>query len=995
MLELIFYSKIPELKRTICERMELSARNRVIFMLPSMSNEELLADTLRAPGGWFGDSPEIWSWSEMYARLSGRPRRVIDLPDSRLILMYILNGVLSEIESRGRKVPPGVRRRGFPDLLSSAIRELLLEDVEPDRLLRDDESTSVGACVQPRELLYEIYGDYLIYLDENGLADSSWMPSLIREAITAARPEYLNGRVLYWIGFLSFTGAQLKLIRTMSVLKEIWGIDFDMEFHSPYSGVDGFPDASRQLGLVHENQFAGGGSLARMTFSGIAGQYDGVAAEIAGLRDGSGRLSEILSKLSCEGSQSDVGIMVDPVRLPLMEAALRRFGIPFQSRSEIPVSDTIAMDLCRSAWEAYRLNWPAKRTEHLCRHPLFRVSADRGLSGRTCPDPSAVSLEMPEGLRSWIGFLSKREGEEGRAAIQNLERLNAFCCYLDDPDGHTASELLSSLLSIAGDGEWESRLSSIAGDSIDLDGIVRSVASARLKIAQKLEAAADAKPPLGPASGLRLSGPAAMNYLLDWGHSAGTALPPPRSGVVTLYGSTPPVLTTHGIWIMTDADQTRFSGSAAEHPLLGTDVRDSVNRITEDGDSHLLTTHERRKRSEALFRRLLAVGGRLTVIVRSKTDSQGRPQGDSLFLKSLLDDAESGWVEAERVEITEDLSRADSGDLSGRRRLSRGEFPRAASYPKEYMRRDASGKIRVSASSIDEWINCPFLYWCGNIASVRPPAGGVGLFDRTLQGTVMHRVWQAVWTGYAARTSREERATIQGTLLSVWDRAVSEMSADYPALRDSRFSVPLTELKADMSDAAVLQDEVEARAGAAGLVRVAAKLEYPLPACELRNISFFGRSDRIDIWRTPSGPAAVIVDYKLGRSARYLDSLQLATYAAMLTRAPESGGGMQMPVGFCYIGHSDSCLRGGFPPELELIYTKGGRRRGFDLGESIAKAVAAMDEMDTSLVSGRFPARYDSDSCDACAFQTLCRRSERSGFYDTGEEEAGVEGQDE
>ncbi|MDR3354328.1 MAG: PD-(D/E)XK nuclease family protein [Synergistaceae bacterium] len=1011
MLKLSCYSKIHELKRIVCEKVESSARSKKIFMVPSMSSAEPLADMLRGPGEWFGDGPEIWSWAEMYARLSPerKRRRGIDLPDSRLVLAYILGGVMSNIESRGKRVPPGVRRRGFPDVLSSAVRELLLEDVEPDKLLFDDAAPSMNDLVLPHELLYGVYGDYLIYLEENGLADNSQMPSLTREAITAACPEYLNDSALYWIGFLSFTGAQLRLIKTMSGLGETWGVGFDMEFLSPHSGMEGFRDASEQLGLVCENRFERGGSIARMTSSNTACEYDGVADEIAGLLDGNGRLSDIMSGMAYMGGQFqdrensdgigspdfayDIGIMVDPSRIPLMEAALRRHGIPFQSRSEIMVSDTSVMDLCKRAWEAYRLAWPTAKTEHLCRHILFGVSAEDGQDGRTCPDPGKVLRDMPEGLRSWIDFFSKREGERGAAAIRSLERLNAFCAYLDDPGGHTGSELLSALLSMADDGEWESELSSIAGDDADMDNEVRSVASTRLEIAQKLDTMANVKPRIGPAGDLRFSGDGAADYLLDWGRSAGIALPQPRSGAVTLYDSTPPVLTAHDVWIMTDVDQNRFSGSAAEQPLLGADVRDGVNRIAGEA-SHLPTSHEKRMQREALFRRLLAVGGVLTLIVRSETDSQGRPQGDPPFVKSLLSDGESGWSDVGYVQVREDLSGAGGVDSPERRRLLRGTFPRAASHPRERMRRGANGKILVSASSIDDWISCPFMYWCGYIARVSPPADSAGLFDRRLQGTVMHRVWQAVWNSYISKIDAGGRSTLQGAFLSMWDRVISDMSGDYPVLADPRFSAPLARLKTNMSDVSALQDEIEARAGAAGLERITAKLEQPLPAYELRNISFSGRSDRIDIWRTPSGPVSVIVDYKLGVSGRYLGSLQLATYAAMMARASKSDAGAPLVAGFCYIGHADSCVRGGLTQELKHVYVESARKRGFDLDESVAAAVGAMDEMDSGLASGEFPARYDSDSCGICAHQTICRRSERLGFYESDEETA-VDGQDE
>ncbi|MDR1886161.1 MAG: hypothetical protein LBQ56_07770, partial [Synergistaceae bacterium] len=295
MIALHRYSKISELRNILRERARSSVRDRRVYMIPSMANGEILRDMLRDGCGWFGEGPEVWSWAEMYRRLAPKDalRRGIDLPDSGLILRYILGGSLADLDARGIAAPPGVRRRGFPDVLASAIRELLLEDVEPDRLLYDGTPES-GGRIQPRELLYGIYTDYLAYLEENGLADNSQMPALTREAVEGTRPDCLDGGVMYWVGFLSFTGAQMKLIKSMMELGMRWGLDSDMEFFVPDPGLDGFRDAAKQLGLGACNVWTKGGLVLQMLSADTNGQYDGAAREIFELRSGAGRLNDVL-----------------------------------------------------------------------------------------------------------------------------------------------------------------------------------------------------------------------------------------------------------------------------------------------------------------------------------------------------------------------------------------------------------------------------------------------------------------------------------------------------------------------------------------------------------------------------------------------------------------------------------------------------------------------------------------------------------------------------
>ncbi|MDR3253950.1 MAG: PD-(D/E)XK nuclease family protein [Synergistaceae bacterium] len=915
-------------------------------MLPSLSNSDALLDVLRGDG-FFGEKPSIWSWSEMYANLLPRAeqRRQIDPPDHRLILRHILDKNLGELDERGLMTPGGVRRRGFIDVLSASVRELLLEGVPPDMLLlgaADLGSTGNKNAASLRDLLYRLYSDYLIYLEENGLADNSQIPALIADYLsdsprkTHEKPGN-QAAVLYWVGFLSLTGSQLRLVK---ILRERGK---RMVFFIPETGLENFRDLAEQLDMPKEPLDGGFGRRPAVPLiaSDIYEQYEGTAREIERASRGLGPLSGALGRGSSP-QYLDIGILAPRERLPLLASALARRGIPYQSRSETTVSETRLLETARMAWEAYSLGWPARRTLN-----ILKSSFGDSLFGNG--QGSNASLP-PDGLEAWRIALA-----DSVEPLALLENLNSFCEYINAPPGRGPAELLRALLGVCGD-EWERRLSREVGGDASMDFALRQLSSSRLEIEQKLDMMEKLTPPTGPAIESRFRGEDAIGFLSDWAREAATALPLPLRGAVALYDSPPPVLVSHKLWIMTDVDPTRFPGPSSDQPLLDGALRESVNNSE---IVHLPTIHEKREQREALFRRLIAIGEDSTLAVRSARDSRGREQGDSPFLASLLSDPDSGWVRRETIFCAFDPS--SEGD-----QIRRGVFPRVgrardfAAFP---------GKFRVAPSSIDEFISCPFSYWCGHIARFEPPRPAraeAGALDRMLQGSVVHDIWRIVWNVYLERGE----TPLSTTLFMSWDEALSILGAKYPELGDPRARAALTSLKGAMSRVALLQDDVEARADAAGFVRERTEFEYELPVFELENVMFRGKADRIDFW---SDLGIVAIDYKLGNSARYRDSLQLASYAAIL----EAFG--TRVAGFGYVGHRDGGIRGSWSAGAADIYKGGSKTRDAGLDEKISDALEAMKRIDSIIGEGNFTANYGSVDCKFCQWGTICRRAEMYG----------------
>lgn len=951
------YSRLSTLNRQLLERLDACDEEKRIFLLPSLSSRDVLLDMLAIGGVYFGNTPKILSWTGLYDLLVPplKRRRLLDPHDQRLILRFVLNRNIAALDDQRIQIPQGVRRKGFIDVLSAALHELLLEDVSADRLLRlEERSETSDASLSSRELLFMFYTDYLMYLEENDLADNAQIPSLCRKHIldsTSLLTKQWERRVFYWVGFLSFTGAQLKLVK----LLRRSGVR--MEFFMPETGLDRFHDAAKQLGMEKSPREEAAGNFLLLKAADSYEQFDWLARTIALAGAGEGALSHHIGAKSSETEieeknemLDDVGIMLASDKRPLMESALTKYGISFQVYSEKNLSHSRPIDLVRRAWNAYRLDWPFRSTRYLLTEPMLKANGF---------DFERAEREIPEGFDSWKEFL--RDDEK---TVRMLDRLLAFCKLLDDSKGHTAAELLRSLLDLI-ERDWEAAVSEAVVDEPALDDLVRETASSVAELRQKIDSLAEMSHRLGEAAEMRFSGDEAMRFILDWSDNTHLALPSLRRGVVTLYDSPPPVLFSHRIWAMTDVDSSRFPGASSEHLLLNEEIRRNVNErfpdeVDEDWAVHLPTLHEVREQKEALFRRLLAMGEGVTLLSRSSGDSQGRPQSPSPFLTSV-------WPEDLSGESPEEIT-APPCEVPDTERSYGGLFPRIA---RSRVRRgkNSETKLRVRLSSIDDWNDCPFLWWCRNVACLQPRGEAKGLLDRALQGDLMHKLWQGVWSRYL----RKEPGcrSLASTLVTRWDEMFEILSGGNPILRDRRYLEVLKNLKNDMSIVAERQDDVEARAKTAGLLREETLMEYPLPVYEGENALFSGRADRIDIWK---GLGAVVVDYKLGEASRFKDHLQLPAYVNLLQR-----DGAFPVAGFCYIGHKDASLGGAWSGGAEAVYKAPKARSGWDLAEKQKEAALLLKTMDEAIGLGRYPAEYRSRRCGDCLYSILCRRSECAG----------------
>lgn len=927
---------------------------QAIFIVPSGLDKELLVQLISENGSFFGKRPHVCTWSDLYrevARTAGDiPRRVIDPPDHNLIINYTLKKYFAELGDDNGNLPPGVNRRGFAALLGDNISELLLEEIFPEELrelLRLDERGDIT----PEAILCRLYADYMGYLAENNIADSAQIPTLIRQAIALSTNEnFSSGHVFIFVGFLSFTGGQLKLVNAMAEMSQCVMI-------LPESGLDSFHDGIRQLKTEYADRPSWSVNLYLLLANNDNLQHEALARELALWRLNRSDFG-VLGDLSDYG---EIGVQVAPQNLGALQNALSRYKIPHHAQIRENAGQTLVGELLREIWGAWFSGWETKRTIALLASPLLGDAQTKSLQ---------YAEKFPEGKAAWLSLL---KGQTRR----QFEDAEALCVALTK--GGTPLELMTLWRDYLKALQPADTLAETIGDELTLDGVIRDTNAVIYELGKKIDVLQDIKLDIGPAADVELVASEAVAYISDWGYSAKLPISLPQSRSVTIYAGNPPVLTTHKYWIMTGVDYNSWPGTLRESPLLRDDDKKVLNESGGEKDNgyfHIPEIHEQREQREALFRRLLATARSGVILTRSATDSNGRPVGDSQFTEALFDSNKNSQERKYRdVGKTEypssrmlprpsDLWFPGAEVLSYGEKLGRGVFPRVAE-------KDAGEKMYVSLSSLDDWNKCPFLYWCRKIARLESPRGDI--FDYMRAGTQMHKLWEVCWREYL-----KERISLTQLVIKYW-REVAE--AEYPELiTDPRLRRYEERLYGQALALAETQEQIEARVQ----TRLHVELEYKLPEYEVEGVVFSGRADRVDFF----DGGAVILDYKSARAANYAKSLQLAAYAAVLQ---EKAG--LAPLGYGWFGHKDSKLSGLFEGSSLNIYRETSKRQKHSgLAEKIEQALATMDKMALSVRTGVFPARYESKDCPSCEFSVLCRRKEYPLYQLEEEENADKDG---
>lgn len=945
--EVYSYFNISEMSEILADLYKKNGE-KALFLVPTSLDKENLMRIIAADSSYFGSRPQIWTIGELYretSKLCDTQRRVIDPPDHNLILNYLVGRFLDEMASSGIELPAGIKHKGFIGVLGDNIKELLAEDVTPEHLkatlFGDGEYNKADA----EALLLRLYNDYLEYLEDNCLADAGQIPSLMKSILFFDKiSDFVKKRLFVFVGFLSFTGSQIKLVRALTEMSGAVLIQ-------PETGLDDFYDGIVQLKKEYRRRPEWKIGILELNANNVNIQFSSIAREIALWPHGEGNFS----KLGEIKDYGDAAVLVSQKRLPLLLTALEKYKIPYNTQVRGTVAETPLGELPKRIWRAYVSGWKTNDTLSLLKTPLL------GCDESWC---EKITSLFPEGEISWKKSL---EGE----ALALFEKFNVLCrgFAVGGSPGYVLSLWRDFICSF----DLAARASQRIGDELSLDDSVKDISSAVNELNKKIEALEDLKREIGEAAKISLKGSEAVSYVTTWSRTATLPIQLPQNSSVTIYCGIPPVLTFHRYWIMADIDYNTWPGKLRESPLLGSDSKRKINSCSaeEKEQPYLPDIHDERKQKEAIFRRLIATAKDGVVLSRSMVDANKRPIGPSQFVLPLF--AKHQYVELNRLGSVEyPLAKSipnreeyifpEAEVALSEPKIERGSIPRVGvCVPQDEI-------PVVNLSSLDDWIKCPFRYWCRYI--LRVDTNSSELFDRRKAGKFMHKVWEH---------SFDEASVSGNSLFNVVNKNYDEIEKSYyrELSSDPRLLRYAKKLRKQLLDLAEHQDEIEFRLKGR---RTKMEMEYKFAEYICEGVKFQGRADRIDFY----GESAVILDYKSGKSEYHKDELQLAAYAVLLKDTENIN-----PGGYGWFGHGDNRLFGFFEPSYTDIYFTRRKNNQKSLASLLDYARRAMSEMAFGIKKGEFPANYNAgggNECQRCPYYTICRKRE-VGYWDLDDNE--------
>ena len=948
-------SQLPKIIQNIISKFH-GRENLLRFVVPSKDDKHL----------WpLNDSYNLWTWQDIYGDISSeKKRRVLSPPDHLLILKSILSSAINNHSDKVKSLP-GLERSGFLTVLSDDIRELLNEAVKPEQLPSDQNS------LNPSEfLLPEIYSDYLKYLDNNSLLDSA-------QVYTAAYNEILINQnwgrnfIVVFVGFLSFNHAQLELVKAVNdrcaqtvIIK-------------PEANMSGFHDADSQLGVRGSPSKSSGSILE------ISSAEPGLEPEILA------RLLALWSAGKYEGlgefqGFDSIGLMIDGERQDAFAEAFERYGIPYCFTEGISISRTLPGKILASLRHLNSKQFPAYDTAVLLTQPCF--------AGSKFPVIRAYRAGR-SGLDRWQEYLAERNDDPDEKlhdvfhrALLAVKAIKEFCGSLST--SNTPLRIMRAFDEFLNtSGLWLKRDDSIS-QFPELDESMRLTASAIQTVSDKVLALSELMPDLGGIQDERLSGDEAFDFLEDWCRNSNTRRPIQLTNSVRVFTGQPPVLSKFPVWIMTGVTQKSWSPNMKTSPLLGNEERSKLR----ENEAYLPRTKEKAEQHEALFRRLVQTGEKLTIISRPLLDDEGRPVSESPFMQRFIEDMPE-WsdrkVSSEGINI-----------LLGSDGFTFPEIDAADKVRREVPCVKCSADS-VNASDIQELLECPFLWFQRRRAKLYQPDSE--MISPAEWGNMLHKFWETVWKLYRI-DMRASGSRFVGIAKSEWERLIHAEGEDYVdysyLVKDTRLRRRLESIKFRAMRLALLQSEIleglhNEYIHESILLEDEANLMY-----EIEGVKFFGKCDRIELLRGKDGAMyAFIADYKEGHMTsssydsgmkdvtakswntkenftEFKHGLQLSLYAAMFRHNYEAELS-----GVYILGHEDGRISGTFTDKSAKIFagfTADGKA-DVNIGGRFEEGDYAMECAVRILKGGEFAPDYDSERCRNCRIKSVCRKGEFKG----------------
>lgn len=944
------------------------------FVIPSRKDKYLW------PEKNLNDGVNLWTWQEIYEDVATENRRrVLSPPDHILILKAILADALKEHKDKTASLP-GLNRSGFLSVLSDDIRELMNEAVSPEQLTRNNESDNPAEFLLP-----DIYCDYLKYLEDYSLLDSA-------QVYTAAHDEILNnqewgkGLVIVFAGFMSFNHGQLELV------KAIHDRCRDVIILKPESHMRGFHDSCVQ---IRDDYHIIADEIPATESAGhiieISSAEPGLESEItartlalwsAGKWDAGGEFPGF----------SAIGLMIDEGRQEAFTESFTRYGIPYNLMEGITINQTLPGRVLASLRHLSARDFPAYDTAMLMTQPCF--------AGSEFPVMRAYKGGR-SGLEAWNEYLTERVNDPDekqldvfQRALAAIEAISKFCDCMKK--NHTPAQIMRAFNELLNSpGLWLKRDEDDIADYPELDESRRITASAIQTVGDKVLALNELMPDLGRVQTEKLAGEEAYEFLEDWCKNSHIRAPIKLSDSVSIYTGQPPVLSSFPVWIMTGITQKSWSPNIKSSPLLGNEEREKLR----EQQAYLPRTKEKAEQREALFRRLVMTGEKLTIISRPLLDDERRPVRESPFMQKFIDDMRGKWKKDEIKSAGINILLGSDGftfpEIDAGKKITR--YTPCVKADLRY----------VGASDIQELLACPFLWWQKREARLFQPDSQ--LISASELGKILHTFWESVWRSYrddmAAPGKKFER--IAGAEWEKLSRAEDVYAQYSPVLNDTRLKRRLEAVKYRADRLVILQ------AGILDALHENYTHEKILLEEEAQmklvsdGITFSGQCDRIEILRGHDGKRfAFIADYKEGRkgSAGYDEGmkdidgkfwnedkrkafkygLQLSIYAAMFAKSHDCD-----LVGVYILGHEDGKIFGTFTDDVSEIfaghfpYNDNDKliAPSKDIPGRVSEGEYAMQCAVRILESGEFAPEYDASMCRNCKIKSLCRKGEFKGDF--------------
>lgn len=940
------YYHISEKQKRLAEIYEKN-KEKAIFIVPSGMDKEYLLDLISDNGSFLEERPKIWVWSDLYNELNivaeVSPRHVLDPTDHLFILKHLLNLFVKETKNAGLDLPPGVERHGFVKILGENIRDLLLEGVLPETLTEKISETE-GNKTSPEAILYRLYSDYLSYLEKNNLLDSAQIATETSKLLNNTKVRsYSKEHKFVFIGFLTFTGGQLNLVKH-SFDKEVEKI-----FILPNSGLEYRHDSIKQISDYkgYKEKTAIEINYMELNASNAFLQFNAIARELAlWLHDKSD-----LSKIGGFTSFGDIGIQVQEKRLKILKSALSRYKIPYNLQVRENVGETLLGELPKLIWSAYSSNWDTHETLLLLSSPLIHTE---DFNFKNC------LKYHPQGQKKWELNLKNQE-----KMLKVFKRIIGFCSEIRT--GGSPVTVLSTWRDFILDLDITNKIGPLVSTQVELDSEIKNFAYSIRELERKIKTVESSDKNIKELLNVFLSGSDAINYILDWNENAKLPMPLQQNGSVTVYVGSPPVLAEHRYWIMTDVDYDTWPGKFKESPLLSDENKEKINNITvsdveKESDAFVLylpNLHDKREQRESLFRRLIATGVDGIIFTRSLNDSNARPVGKAQFLESIKTNYPAkGEILYPLLSLTPDKNETwfSGAEVSeGEKKIDRDRMPRKVEWGEDFLEKT------VSLSSLDEWIKCPYRYWCKSVLGLEKTR--TDLFDPLSAGSFVHKLWELSWLEY----QKNNKQSFVILSKKYWDKAAEE----YPNLiKDGRLKRQADRLKKQVESVALLLDKIEKNMSG----RTNVEIESWLPELDVGGVKFRGRLDRADIFESEDVKRMVILDYKLGDANKHKDDWQLAAYSII-----KQGKGYR-PIGYAWVGHKSGTLCGYFiDNEIKEVYEA--KNTNKELDDLLKETKEHIHDMAESIKKGIYEADYNSLACSRyCEFYTICRKKEAVSY---------------